>query len=322
MFHNLGYVVRHFFLNGGKDAIIVSVAHSKTVLPEKIIGDRAKKTGIYCLDKVSYFGLLCIPPFDNTETTPIEVYQKALEYCKNRRSVLLVDPPNKWTAVSNVKKDLGEFFTDENAAIYFPRVNIREKENFVPCGAVAGIITRMDRTRGFWKSPAGMEASISGIDDLVVHLTKNETDFLNSSAVNCLKKISGEFVVWGARTMDGNNSSNNEWRYLAVRRTALFIEESLVQGLKWATFEPNDETLWSSIRYSVDLFMYGLFRQGALVGTSAKDAYMIKCDAETTTLHDIDNGVVNVLVGFAPLKPAEFVIIKIQLHSRLTEKRH
>jgi phage tail sheath protein FI len=119
-------------------------------------------------------------------------------------------------------------------------------------------------------------------------------------------------VVWGARTLQGNDERGSEWKYIPVRRTALFIEESLYRGTQWVVFEPNDEPLWSQIRLSVGAFMQDLFRKGAFQGTTPRDAFFVRCDAETTTQYDIDRGIVNIQVGFAPLKPAEFVIISIQ----------
>ena len=140
-----------------------------------------------------------------------------------------------------------------------------------------------------------------------------ENGILNPLAVNVIRKfpVYGT-VVWGARTLQGNDEVGSEWKYVPVRRTALFIEESLYRGLKWVVFEPNDEPLWAQIRLNVGSFMNDLFRQGAFQGTTPKDAYFVKCDKDTTTQSDINRGVVNILVGFAPLKPAEFVVIKLQ----------
>ena len=119
-------------------------------------------------------------------------------------------------------------------------------------------------------------------------------------------------IVWGARTLQGDDRLASEWKYVPVRRTALYIEESLFRGTQWVVFEPNDEPLWAQIRLNVGSFMHDLFRQGAFQGTTPKDAYFVKCDKETTTQSDINHGIVNIVVGFAPLKPAEFVIIKLQ----------
>jgi phage tail sheath protein FI len=144
-------------------------------------------------------------------------------------------------------------------------------------------------------------------------LTDEENGQLNPLGINCLRaKVPVGPVVWGSRTLQGNDQLASEWKYIPVRRTALFIEESLYRGTQWVVFEPNDEPLWAQIRLNVGAFMHNLFRQGAFQGRTPRDAYFVKCDKETTTQNDINLGIVNIVVGFAPLKPAEFVIIKIQ----------
>jgi phage tail sheath protein FI len=174
-------------------------------------------------------------------------------------------------------------------------------------------MARTDTNRGVWKAPAGVDASISGAQGLSVGLTNEENGQLNPLGVNCLRTfpIIGN-VTWGARTMRGADLLADEYKYIPVRRTALYIEESLYRGLQWVVFEPNDEPLWAQIRLNAGAFMHNLFRQGAFQGSSPRDAYFVKCDKETTTQSDINLGIVNVVVGFAPLKPAEFVIIKLQ----------
>jgi phage tail sheath protein FI len=188
-----------------------------------------------------------------------------------------------------------------------------QPDNFVPCGAVAGIFARTDAQRGVWKAPAGMDATLNGVTDLSVHITDNENGRLNPLAVNCLRTfpVVGT-VVWGSRTTKGADVLSDDYKYIPVRRLALFIEESLFRGTKWVVFEPNDEPLWAQIRLNIGAFMHNLFRQGAFQGTTPSDAYFVKCDKESTTQNDINLGIVNILVGFAPLKPAEFVVIKLQ----------
>jgi phage tail sheath protein FI len=174
-------------------------------------------------------------------------------------------------------------------------------------------MARTDSERGVWKAPAGTETRLAGVRDLTVPLTDQESGLLNPLGINVLRTfpITGT-VVWGARTLDGADASASQWKYVPVRRLALMIEESLYRGTKWVVFEPNDERLWGQIRLNVGAFMRTLFRQGAFQGTSAREAYFVKCDKDTTTQDDINRGVVNILVGFAPLKPAEFVIIQIE----------
>jgi phage tail sheath protein FI len=207
-----------------------------------------------------------------------------------------------------------------NAALYFPRVIQADPQRdgqldiFVPCGLVAGIMARTDVRRGVWKAPAGIDdGGINGIQGLQVNLTDNENGTLNPIGINCLRAfpIIGR-VVWGARTLRGADQLADEYKYVPIRRLALFIEESLYRGLQWVVFEPNDEPLWAQIRLNVGAFMQNLFRQGAFQGKSPREAYFVKCDRETNPQYDIDRGIVNIHVGFAPLKPAEFVIIKLQ----------
>jgi len=173
--------------------------------------------------------------------------------------------------------------------------------------------TRTDASRGVWKAPAGLDASLNGVPSLSVQLTDAENGELNPLGINCMRAFpAAGRVVWGARTLRGNDQLADEYKYIPVRRTALYIEESLFRGLQWVVFEPNDEPLWAQIRLNVGAFMHSLFRQGAFQGTTPRDAYFVKCDAETTTQDDRNQGIVNIEVGFAPLKPAEFVVIKIQ----------
>jgi phage tail sheath protein FI len=208
---------------------------------------------------------------------------------------------------------------DKNGAAYFPRIKLADATNdyklrsFAPCGVMAGLYARIDAARGVWKAPAGTEATLSGVQGMAYGLTDAENGVLNPLGLNCLRvfPVYGA-ISWGARTLLGADADASEWKYVPVRRFALFLEESLYRGTKWIVFEPNDEPLWSQIRLNIGSFMHDLFRQGAFQGSTPNDAYFVKCDSETTTQSDIDHGIVNILVGFAPLKPAEFVIIKIQ----------
>jgi hypothetical protein len=184
---------------------------------------------------------------------------------------------------------------------------------FVPCGVAAGVMARTDAARGVWKAPAGIDATLAGVSDLTVNLTNDENGELNPLGINCFRTfpVIGR-VVWGARTLRGADLLADEYKYVPVRRLALYLEESLYRGTQWVVFEPNDEPLWAQIRLNLGAFMQGLFRQGAFQGTNPRDAYFVKCDAETTTPNDQNLGRVNILVGFAPLRPAEFVILQIQ----------
>jgi uncharacterized protein len=291
-------------------------------------GSEADKTGIHALEKADLFNLLCIPPAVRGGDTNLEVYSDALSYCERRRAMLIVDPPSAWGAAGAQAASTAEAGISDlnltgnrarNAAIYFPRVRQSDPERegqldlFVPCGIIAGIMARTDTQRGVWKAPAGLDATLNGVQGLEVNLTDDENGTLNPLGINCLRSfpVNGR-VVWGARTLRGADQAADEYKYVPVRRTALFIEESLYRGTQWVVFEPNDEPLWAQIRLNVGAFMQRLFRQGAFQGKTPAEAYLVKCDKETTTQADINLGIVNILVGFAPLKPAEFVIIKIQ----------
>jgi len=295
----------------------------------EIVGAESSRTGIYALNKADLFNILCIPPLAKDTQVGYTTWQTAAAYCKSKRAMLIVDPRDEWTDADSASGSSGidylrqQIGTDNgtNAAVYFPRLKqvdpLKLKDNiveeFVPCGAVAGIWARIDAQRGVWKAPAGQEAALSGVKEFTYKLTDAQNGTLNQLGLNCLRSfpVYGN-LVWGARTLAGADQLASEWKYIPVRRTALFIEESLYRGTKWVVFEPNDEPLWAQIRLNIGAFMHDLFRKGAFQGTTPKEAYFVKCDKETTTQTDIDHGIVNIVVGFAPLKPAEFVIIQIQ----------
>ncbi len=301
------------FNNDGGDGI--------NLTDNDVVGTESEKIGIYALEKVDLFNLLCIPPLTReVDVDPVTTLAPALAYCKKRRAMLIVDSPMNWNGVSQVVAGVDSLnLRDKDAAIFFPRLKIPDplKENrleeFVPCGAVAGIFARTDAQRGVWKAPAGLEATLAGVKELTYRLTDGENGQLNPLGVNCLRNfpVIGN-VVWGSRTLVGADRLASEWKYIPVRRLTLFLEESLYRGTQWVVFEPNDEPLWAQIRLNVGAFMQNLFRQGAFQGKTPREAYLVKCDKDTTTQNDINLGIVNVVVGFAPLKPAEFVIIKIQ----------
>ncbi|WOJ90452.1 phage tail sheath subtilisin-like domain-containing protein [Methylocapsa polymorpha] len=311
------------------DAAHAAVAASDGLALTKVdnftpVGGQANKSGLYALEGADLFNLLCIPPYLASGDVDPALVAEAAAYCETRRAFLIVDPPSNWTQKATAIKD----FTDttdrvgtrsKNSAIFFPRLvepnplRDNQLETFVPCGAIAGVFASTDANRGVWKAPAGIQAPIVGATRLSVGLTDADNGELNQLGINCLRSfpVIGT-VAWGARTLRGADQLADDYKYIPVRRTALFIEESLYRGLKWAVFEPNDAPLWAQIRLNVGAFMQTLFRQGAFQGSTPREAYFVKCDSETTTQNDINLGVVNVVVGFAPLKPAEFVVISIQ----------
>ncbi len=286
--------------------------------------------GIRTLDRITpgIFNILCIPraaglddgvgglDSPNLRTT----VEEATKYCRDKRAFLIVDIPSKVRTPADMTDwmSANENVRDRNAAVYFPRLvvpdplNENRPRNVGPSGTLAGLYAATDAARGVWKAPAGTEVGLTGAT-LASKLTDLENGGLNPFGINVLRTfpVFGD-VVWGARTLEGADIQASEWKYIPVRRTALFLEESLFQGLKWVVFEPNDESLWAQIRLNVGAFMHNLFVQGAFQGNTPAKAYFVKCDSETTTQNDIDLGVVNIAVGFAPLKPAEFVVIKIQ----------
>jgi phage tail sheath protein FI len=287
-----------------------------------VIGIRANKTGIFALEDVNLFNILCLPVAAELAAADMrQVYSAAETYCEEKRSFLIVDIPRTTASLDAMLTWLNDNATlrHRNAAVYFPRVQTADplSQNRLlsraASGTMAGLYAQTDATRGVWKAPAGTEVRLRNVQDLDYILTDRQNGALNPLGVNCLRSfpIFGN-IAWGARTLDGADQQASEWKYIPVRRLALFLEESLFRGTKWVVFEPNDEPLWSQIRLNIGAFMQGLFRQGAFQGQTPRDAYFVKCDKETTTQNDINLGIVNIVVGFAPLKPAEFVIIKIQ----------
>ncbi len=306
---------------------VAAVAEGRDGAPpslEDYQGDDQAGTGIHALLGADSFNILCIPPPTPDTDVPVALWGLAAAFCRQRRAFLIVDPPAAGTAT-----EIASWATDEagltgtaacNAALYFPRIRMLDPlrgdaiGDFAACGAIAGTYARTDGSRGVWKAPAGTAARLAGAVGLSVVLTDDENDRLSAAGVNLLRTLPGiGSVVWGARTLCGAADRRaDEYRYVQVRRLALFIEETLHRDTRWAVFEPNGEPLWEQIRASVGAFMHDLFRRGAFRGTSPKDAYFVRCDATTTTQADVDRGLVNIHVGFAPLKPAEFVVITVQ----------
>ena len=311
------------FLAGGFDGVVLdpTLDGSGGYFTNELNADGTGTGGVRLLDRVDIFNLLCVP--GETEATNIQNLQK---YCHDRRAFYIVDAPPLATisgliGSGPVGNTAGSITGQNsiNSAYYFPWVQAPDplagnrSRLFPPCGFMAGIYATTDASRGVWKAPAGIDASLTGVSGLQYVLTDLENGSLNVQGVNCLRefKVYGD-VVWGARTLQGNDQAASEWKYVPIRRLALFIESSLFNGTQWVVFEPNDETLWGQIRLNVGAFMQGLFLQGAFQGTTPQRAYFVKCDAENNPQSSINLGIVNILVGFAPLVPAEFVVIQIQ----------
>jgi phage tail sheath protein FI len=295
-----------------------------------LLGDPQARTGIYALE-TAQFNLLCLPDTSGlSDSDAFAVISAATVYCRSRWAFLLVDPPQlstdadgagrrdslvgiqDWLATSSTLRS-------SYAAVYYPRPRIPDPLNgfrlrsVAASGTIAGLYARTDTERGVWKAPAGTTATLVNVAAPAYRLTDAENGTLNPLGINCLRSLPvyGN-VCWGARTLEGADQLASDWKYVPVRRLALYLEASLYHGTQWVVFEPNDEPLWSQIRLNVGTFLQQLFEQGALQGSTPAAAYFVRCDSTTTTQADVDQGVVNIVVGFAPLKPAEFVVLQIQ----------
>lgn len=332
---DLAYAVSHFFANGGSTCWVVRTAEAgpggassagagavpSLVAPataDGIIGDHASGTGIYALENVDLFNILCLPGVHD-----VAALAKAIHYAKQRRAMIILDPDpavNSFDAARDWISDPANATLKRNhAAAYVPRIHAADPlrdgmaHAFPNCGALAGLWARTDARRGVWKAPAGVDADLRGVVGLDTVLNTAHLELLNTTGLNCLRMLPGRGpVCWGARTLAGADSRGSRWKYLPVRRTALFIEESVDRGTRFAAFEPNGEALWAKIRSSVTAFMDALFRAGAFQGARAREAFFVKCGSDTTTRADIDRGSVNIEIGFAPLKPAEFLVLPIR----------
>jgi len=268
--------------------------------------------------ELDLFNLLVLPEDREPARAMSDLYGPASVFCQQQRAFLLMDPPSDWmnaqTAAEGVR-DLRSGLVSDHAAVFYPRITIKEDgllKNIGASGAMAGIMARIDSESGVWKAPAGVQADFRGVVGLQYRFSDAENGLMNPRAVDTIRVFPNGIVNWGARTMAGDNDFGDENKYIPVRRVALYMEESLYRGLRWTVFEPNDESLWSQIRLNVGSFMNVLFERGAFQGSKPSEAYFVKCDSETTTQADRNLGIVNITVGFAPLKPAEFIVLSIQ----------
>jgi len=355
MLSPMSFSVSHYFANGGQTAVIVRVVHADSAASAEVMAastgstggsdggpiedadvddaaGRAGKRGMYALEDCDLFNLLVIPPYDMTTDVGVATWASAAAYCRSRRAFLIVDPPlasftPPATAASSGLAALTAALPPsspdaQHAAFFLPALRATNPltnlpDTFAPSGAIAGVFARTDATRGVWKAAAGLEAGITGVLGLAYRLTEADSATLNRLGANALRTFDAAgTVIWGARTLQGEDTLVSDYKYIPVRRLALYLEESVIRGTQWALFEPNDEPLWAQIRLVVGGFMEDLFRQGAFRGTSSRDAYFVTCDRETTTQADVESGVVNILIGFAPSKPAEFVVIPIRRTAR------
>jgi uncharacterized protein len=309
------HCVKQFFDNGGKVLWVIRIGK------EKIKGVSPFFQGLSLLDRIENFTLLCIP---QTEQLPdaqaATVMEAAITLVAQHRAIYLLDIP-RHDAPRNTVPGLATWVHHQpgirhpNVAIYVPRVQVpqasqRSPLHMIPVsGTMARLLSRLDRHRGVWKSPAGTGALLQSIQGVEQTLTQSEMGRLNTLGINPIRQISpSQFVSWGARTL----SPDKEWQYLSVRRLALFLESSMQRGLGWVMFEPNDEPLWEQIRHIIEVFLQKLFRQAIFQGQRPQEAYFVRCGRETISSSDQKAGIVKLMVGFAPLKPAEFIILTIQ----------
>lgn len=302
------YSVAQFFANGGREAIVVRIARRASTAKTR--------AGIRALDAVDLFNLLILPG-----VSAPAILAAAADYCRSRRAFFIADPPEKSATPAEMLAFVrsSAFQRSPNAALYFPWTTVSDPLNnghprpLPPGGTIAGLIARTDAARGVWKSPAGPDASLIGVKSLAFLLSDNDSEPLNAAGVNCLRTFrTFGLVAWGARTLAGADELASEWRYVAVRRLGLYLEESIARGTQWAIFEANAEPLWARLRLVVGEFLLRVYRDSALQGAKPEQAFHVKCGADTMTAADIAAGLINIEVGFAPLRPAEFIVIKIQ----------
>ncbi len=323
----MGYAVKSFYDNGGDEAWIVRVSGDAAEDGLVLIGDPGKKTGLYALEAVDLFNLLCLPDLRQlTGGAHLALAVAAAGYCRGRRAFLILDLPAGIDTVEAAQQwatDSAPQFGSDNrsyAAAYWPEPLVpdpldgEQPRRIAASGIMAGVYRRSDIESGVWQAPAGITQSIAGVLKLAVALTDAQNGLINPLGLNALRTfpIYGT-VPWGARTLDGADSLASDWKYVPVRRLALLIEESLVRGLAWTAFEPNGPPLWSAIRLQAGAFLDGLWRQGAFLGSTPAAAYSLRCDSTTTSQADIDAGIVNVVVAFAAVRPAEFIVLGIGL---------
>ena len=329
------FQVSQFFLNGGTETWVSRLCAAGTATDEApdgappkgadVAGDPAEKTGVHALDAMPALNLICVP--DMAQMPPPDYLAAAtatLAYALQRRAFALLDPPQDVTtpaeAAQWARSVPGTFGPGTiSGASYFPQIAVPTPFPGVPailgaCGTMAALYAATDAARGVWKAPAGIAAPIAGVEQLQCVMTDDEIALINQLGLNAIRALPvyGN-VAWGARTLAGADAAESDWKYVPVRRLGLFIEQSLTNGLQWVAFEANDQALWSQIRLSVNGFLNQLFARGAFVGSSPASAFQAICDGSTTTREDMDNGIVNVLVQFAPVYPAEFVMISLQL---------
>src|ERR1051325_2221534 len=328
----LAHAVFGFFQNGGGRCYVVNVGTDGA-----LVGDGHTRKGVELLEEVDEVAIVAAPGLADAAS-----YDTILSHCEKLKDrVAILDSPAEFTSIDQLntvatapatKKPKKGGATDAApdpvctasglrprssdggyGALYFPWIVVRDPfapQNLVsvpPSGHIAGIYARTDSTRGVHKAPAN--EAIRGALDLQYRVTREEQGSLNQNGVNCIRFFPNQGIrVWGARTLA---DSASEWRYINVRRLFNMIEEAIARGTRWVVFEPNDMSLWKSIRRDVGAFLTLQWRQGALMGATPEEAFFVQCDEETNPPEVIDAGMVITVIGIAPVKPAEFVVFRI-----------
>jgi phage tail sheath protein FI len=302
--HELGWAVWLFFQNGGREAWVVRVRSAPSAA--------TVSKSLSAFDVASAINSVVLPGLARRD-----YWDAALKYCARRKAFFIADTPlGVSPADLSLRLSQLKLPRSPSLAVYYPWLKVANPHKpgavrlCAPSGAIAGLLARTDEHRGVWKAPAGSDAQLVGVQDVEYHLAQDDMARLNGLGINVIREVPTHgFVAWGARTYSADTDA--QWKYVAVRRLSLYIEASIEQGTQWAAFEPNGEKLWQAVRKMVEDFLHTVWRDGALVGNRANEAYFVKCDRTTMTQSDIENGRLIVQIGIAPVKPAEFVIIRI-----------
>lgn len=296
-----------FFANGGREAWVVRLAPRAGAIAQRL--NRA----IRALDALDDVNLLCLPGLAGRR-----ILSMAAAYCRRRRAFFIADPPASGADPVDLARSLRPPESG-HVAIYYPRIKVSDPlqpsliRSCGPSSTVAGILARNDHEGGVWQATAGTQARLVGVAGVDTDVDDRRTAALRRHGVNTIRAVPGGGVVlWGARTVGTGEEPEDEWRYIPVRRTALFIEESVFRGTQWVVFEPNDEPTWRTVRLTVGTFLHELFVEGAFAGETPQQSFFVRCGPDTMSGRDIDKGILTIIVGFAPLRAAEFVTVRIQ----------
>jgi len=312
--------VQQFYENGGAELLVIRIGSGTLRTMRPVL------KGLAVLQQEGDAKILCIPQtHELTDRDAARVFRAAVRLTEQLDAMYLLDPPQKQakrSTATSLQRWIARQRTNRhpNVAIYGPRVRVRpnakaSQTKLIPgSGTMAGVLTRTDRLRGVWKAPAGIQAQLKKVYGLERQFTNQDLGMLTPWGINSFRTLSANRIVsWGART----TALQPEWQYVPIRRLALFLKASIHRGTQWVVFEPNDEPLWARVRNTIQSFMMQQFRKGALAGTKPSQAFFVKCGRDTITARDQQRGIIKITVGFAPLKPAEFVMLNFQ-HRMLT----